>query len=154
MDSARRVIPVLWALVATAVLGGCEEPPGATPNEPGEQADLREYAHALATADRFCHLWREGDFDAARNLLDPRLIKKHPESLIRGVLSQNGNPVHQAYEIHEGRRLPDGRYLFNVRLFFLYRGQDVDRLESPRGEIVLQATDDGRWLVRSFPLLP
>ncbi len=154
MNAARRAIWILAAAVLAAGVG-CEKPtPPAEPNDPARQVSLREYADALSAANRFCHLWREGDYDAARAMLEGRLVKKHPESLIRGVLSQDGNPVHLAYEIHGGTRLAEGRYLFDVKLFFLYRGQDTDRLESPTGQVVLEVTDDGRWLVRSFPLLP
>jgi len=154
MNAAGQAIRILVAAVLVAGVG-CEKPtPPAEPNDPAEKASLRRYAEALAAANRFCHLWREGDFDAARAMLDSRLVKKHPESLLRGVLSQNGNPVHLAYEIHPGRRLAEGRYLFEVKLFFLYRGQSTDRLESPIGQVVLEVTDDGRWLVCRFPLLP
>jgi hypothetical protein len=147
---------ILMGAVASAALlcVGCEKTRPGEPNDPGQQADLREYARALAAANEFCHLWRKGNYDAARAMLDARLIKKHPESLIRGVLSQDANPVHQSYEIHGGLRLSDGSYLFDVKLFFLYRGRDTDRLENPAGQVVLEATDDGRWLVRSFPMLP
>ncbi len=155
MNTAGRAIRIFTVTAVLVACAGCEKPtPPAEPNDPTRQASLREYAEALAAANRFCHLWREGELDSARAMLDPRLVKKHPESLIRGVLWQNGNPVHLAYEIHPGRRLTEGRYLFEVKLFFLYRGQNTDRLESPTGQVVLEVTDDGRWLVRSFPQLP
>ena len=146
-----------WSLITATLIGllaagGCEKPAEHASTQPSEP-DPAEYAASLAAADAFCHAWRTGDVDTARGLLDGRLIRKHPEKHIRGVLGSQGNPRHAGFELWGGKRLSDGRYRFQVRLFYAYAGQSADRMESSTDVIVLGSDDTGTWHVEQFPLL-
>jgi hypothetical protein len=147
------IVILTCAALAAAGLAGCEyisPPPPAS--QPAETRYNEAYAGALAAVDDFCQAWVKGDAVAGRALLSVRMQRRYPDQLLGDVIAGSGNPRHAAYEIHNGRRLGDGRYAFDVRLFFCYSGVHGDKLESPLEQAIVAQDDAGRWRIDAFPI--
>lgn len=151
-----RYMHIAIGLLAAAVLTGCKEP-ARTPARPttkpaeGQQRDER-YIAALSVADSFCQAWRNGDESAGRMLLTRRFFRQYSDRELHDAIVGSGNPSHAAFEIREGRRVSDVRYVFDVRLYYTYLGAHADRSESPLVRIVIARDQAGNWLVDGFPV--
>ncbi len=134
-------------------LAGCEDaPPPAPETQPAETRYNDSYIGALAAANGFCHAWLQRDETAGRALLSLRMIRRYPDELLRDAIVGQANPRHAAYEIFKGQRLPDGRYAFDVRLFFRYTGGHADLIESPLTQVVMARDEANAWRVDEFPV--
>jgi len=144
---------VLAGLISLGPVGGCESPPPPPPEtQPAETRYDDAYLAALSVVDDFCHAWKNRDLQAGRALLSRRTIRRHPDARIRDAIVGAENPKHAAFEIIEGKKLSDGRYVFDVRLFFRYAGLQSDRIESPIEKIVIARDESGRWRVSELPI--
>ena len=76
----------------------------------------RDYASALATADRFLHAWQTQDEESGLLLLTDRVRQHTDENKLRDFFS-SGRNYSPGYEIGRGRRLSAARYKFPVALF-------------------------------------
>ena len=145
----------MLAAVLAAVCG-CEKLRSPTPARPASRPAAEDfgedYARALAVADQFCEAWRLGDVAIARLLVSQRLRRLHGDGRLNEALAAAPNANHVGFEISEGRRLGEGRYVFRVRLVRRYLGRQEDRIEAPPGQIVLAAQQDGQWRVDELPL--
>ena len=113
-----------------------------------------DYIRALSTANLFMESWRHRRQDEAFALLSDRLRNSRTEDEWRMAISGASNPHHQAYEISNGRPLPDGRIQFDVRLFDHYTDmyrEDIP-LHAPE-QIILIGNSDTGWIVDGIPHL-
>jgi len=151
VGALRALLPL--CLAAAAITGACEQPEPPPPaTQPTETRYDSQYASALAVADAFCHAWKSADLPTGRALLSRRFSRKHSDRVLRDMIVGGGNPRHSGYEIGGGRRVSNGRYAFDVRLFLSYSGQHSDRLEAPLVQIVITQDDAGNWWVDEFPV--
>jgi len=81
-----------------------------------------DYICALSAANEFLSAWRARHRDKGIAPLSPRLLQTKGEQWWRDEISGISNPHHEAYEICNGHRLPDGRFVFDVRLYEHYTG--------------------------------
>jgi len=152
----RRSLPCSFGgLVAVLVLaglaGGCKQGPS-SPGRGGPAVGDAEYVSALKVVNEFCQAWQQGNYLNARSLMSQRLLEGQPAEKLTDAIATAGNPAHSAYEIHEGRRLDDGRLAFAVRLYRSFEGKLQSRVESPLERVVLARGQDGQWRVDEFPL--
>jgi hypothetical protein len=122
-------------------------------NGPGTQVDT-DYVLALSAANSFLEAWRTRDQERGLALLSPRLREANTEDYWRGLISGVSNPHHQAFEIDDGEKLPDGRFAFDVYLYDHYFGEtdEVFPRNSP-DQIVLTKTGPEDWRVDEVPEL-
>ena len=131
---------------------GCKQPGPPPSTQPAQTAYNDQYVGALAVAGDFCQAWQHQDEAAGRELLSQRFLRRYPDRQIRDALVGTTNPRHAAYEIAGGQRLGEGRYAFDVKLFYAFSGGHGDRLELARERIVAVRQADGLWKVDQFPL--
>jgi len=144
---------LLSAGLAAWLTGGCEAPvPEPPETQPAQTAYDEHYAGALAAANAFCQAWQGRQEADGRVLMSKRMLRRHTDRQLRDAIVGQPNPAHVGYEISNGRRLSDGRYAFDVRLFFRYAGSHADKLEAPMERIVIARGDDGKWRVDDFPV--
>ena len=144
---------VAAAIVASMPLACQQEqqPPPPT-TQPAETPLDDNYIDALAAANQFLDAWKKCDYPIGKARMSRRLIRQYPESRLRDAVTGLPNPHHVAFEIFDGKRLPDGRIAFKIRLFYKYTGQINDKIEGPVQRIILAADDTGDWLVDEFPI--
>jgi len=151
MQTAVRPL-ILACLAAACAQYGCEQagPPPAT--QPAQNEYNDQYVAALAAASDFCQAWQHRDEAAGRALLSRGFLRRYPDRQIRDAIVGAANPRHAAYEITGGERLGEGRYGFDVKLFYAFSGAHGDRLELARRRIVVVRQQDGLWKVDKFPI--
>ena len=106
----RKIFPAILTLLLTqpfAALAGTRPRPASFD---------RDYASALATADRFLHSWQTQDEESGLLLLTDRVRQHTDESKLRGFFSLGRN-FSPGFEIGRGKRLSGTRYRFPVALF-------------------------------------
>ena len=151
MRMATRLL-ILAGLVAGVGVCGCEQT-GPPPSTQPAQTDYNDqYVAALAVAGDFCQAWQHHDESAGRALLSQRFLRSYADRQIRDALAGAGNPRHAAYEIAGGERLGEGRYGFDVKLFYAFAGGHSDKLELARERIVVVRQAAGSWKVDRFPV--
>jgi len=125
------------------------------PSGPAKAADCdADYVLALSAANEFFEAWRGRNPEKGIARLSPRLLQSEPRDAWFQAIVGCSNPHHAAYEICSGRRLPDGRFAFDVRLFEHYTGfpvggDDVGKLES----VKLVQIEQGDWRIDEVPQL-
>ena len=105
-----------------------------------------EYLLALSTADRFLGAWITGQLDMAESLLSDQL-KSDPEEEDFESLITTACPC--AYEIHHGKKLRAGSYLFPVLMLGPPAGNSL--ISVRRLSIVVSKASDDRWAVEKVP---
>ena len=112
-----------------------------------------DYVLALSTANKFLSAWQTRDQPAGLSLLSSSLRGGESEDELRRYISGLSNPYHASFEIGPGKRLPDGRFAFEVRLYEHYRGQQIqERHLRPRpSRLVLAQISPEDWLVDELP---
>ena len=87
------------------------------------------------------------------SLLSSSLRGGESEDELRRYISGLSNPYHASFEIGPGKRLPDGRFAFEVRLYEHYRGQQIQerRLRPRPSRLVLAQISPEDWLVDELP---
>ena len=113
----------------------------------------QNYVLALSTANGFLCAWRRREQEAGLALLSPSLRSRHSEEEVRMWISGISNPHHEAFEIGRGKRLRDGRYSFEVRLYEQYTGAKYRQKRRKATSIVLSMSMDGEWLVDRLPYM-
>jgi hypothetical protein len=111
-----------------------------------------DYVLALSAANRFLSAWRSRNQDNGLTELSPRLLKSKGERWWRDEISGISNPHHESYEITNGRRLPGGRFTFDVWLYEYYTGEKF--APTPRwrpDKIILIRVSPGEWKVDEAP---
>jgi hypothetical protein len=117
----------------------------------------QDYVLALSTANRFLEAWQGRDVDGALAITSRRVKGCYPAERLATYLSGLSNPHHEAFEIAVDKRLPDGRYAFEVRLYEHYAGEKWREPKKKASRIVLvqaEADEWGRrekWLVDEVP---
>jgi hypothetical protein len=119
-------------------------------SKPPEDID-QNYISALASAERFLFAWQTRDASDGLALLSNRLRAAHQTSFLQHYIIGDENPAHAAFEISNGKKLPDGRYAFEVRLFENQRGEFWQGKRPKPSRIVMAASDLDRWLVDELP---
>ena len=152
----RNHLNLILALVACcAVLGafGCEDSnsPGPAGNAAQSKYD-ESYTSAVAVADMFCEAWRNRDATQARRLMTKRMNRDVSDERLRDAIVGHTNPSHASYEVFNGKKLAEGCYQFDVRLFFQFRGGHSDRLEHSLDKIVIARESSGVLRVDGFPM--
>ena len=148
--SAARLVLLITAALPLA----CEDASRRTTTTRPAAAETgdADYISALATANVFCHAWRDHNYAAGRPMLTVRLIRQYPDARLRDAVAGSRNVRHAAFEISGGRRLGPGRYAFKVRLFYRFTGEVDDRIEHLDAEMVLVLGSKGSWMVDDFPI--
>ena len=107
-----------------------------------------DYICALSAANEFLSAWRARHRDKGIASLSPRLLQTKGEQLWRDVVSGISNPHHEAYEICNGHRLPDGRFAFDVWFYEHYTGDVYYRGKRWEADkIVLVKVRPEKWKV-------
>lgn len=109
-----------------------------------------DYVLALAGANRFFDAWRNRDQEGGLAALSPRLLKTRTEDEWRMAVCGCSNPHHEAYEITNGRRLTDGRYAFDVRLYTHYHNFAYP-LETVAMTVKVMRQDSEDWRIDELP---
>ncbi|OUL24294.1 hypothetical protein [Nostoc sp. 106C] len=120
-----------------------------------------DYVRALFTADKFLYTWKTRNVAEGIALVSPALKNKISNDELASYISGTSSPSHAAFEINAGRKLSDGRYGFEVKLYeYLYSATpESQSWKCPRlSRIVLIKTgvDNpkfrvGNWLVDELP---
>ncbi len=139
-------------LVLTVLaLSGCEGfPSSQSAEKQTRQQQSQDYPAALAVVNRYYAAWQNHDPAAARAELSERLMSWFVQTDAQ-MLDWPTNPRHEAYEIHAGKGKGQGRYTFQVRLFYRFLGQADERLETDGGEVVAVRDEQGRWRIDQLP---
>jgi hypothetical protein len=107
------------------------------------------YISALAAANRFLQAWQTQDHEIGLLMLTDAAKQQITEGRLRTLFSP-GPSVQQAFEIHRGKRLKDGRYSFPVVLFEVI--PVVRRSHHPRSsQIVVIRTGTDDWAIDKLP---
>src|SRR5882724_8313633 len=107
-----------------------------TPAEP-------DYVFALATANRFLHAWRMGDFETGMVLLSDRVRHSQDPERVEQFFSGDAG---RAFEIARGRR-NRGRYRFEIVLVTVAGSRARRRLS----EIIVINAGKNDWVVDKLP---
>ena len=120
-----------------------------------------DYVRALFTADKFLDDWKTRNTQEGLALLSSALKSKKSNEELSSYISGTSSPSHAAFEINSGRRLPDGRYAFEVKLYDYYyaatpESQESKCPESSRIVLVKSEVSEskfrvGSWLVDQLP---
>jgi hypothetical protein len=147
---------VAAAVVLCVFMAGC----ASAPRQSSRLID-DEYVLALSAADEFLGAWRMRDQDRGLAILSPRLLRSKGEARWRQAISGVSNPHHESYEVTNGRRLPDGRYSFDVYVYWYYTGEPERRRregkpaehweKGPPQKILLLKTGLDEWKVDEVP---
>ncbi len=105
------LLPAMLALVFVPPL-----PSAVARTKPQPAAFDRNYASALAAADRFLHAWQTQDEEAGLLLLTDRARQHTNEDRLRDFFS-SGRTLNPGFEIGRGTKLSAMRYKFPVALF-------------------------------------
>ena len=142
---------VALSVVVIAVFSGCEGflSSQSTKKENRDQQG-QDYAAALAVVNRYYAAWQKHDPAAARAELSDRLVSWFAQT-DEQMLDWPRNPHHEAYEISTGKAKGEGRYIFQVRLFYRFLGQADERLETDGGEVAVVRDEQGRWRLDQLP---
>jgi hypothetical protein len=76
----------------------------------------RDYASALAAADRFLHAWQTQDAESGLLLLTDRVRQHTDENQLRDFFSSERS-LSPGFEVGRGKKLSGMRYQFPVALF-------------------------------------
>ena len=107
-----------------------------------------DYICALSAANEFLSAWRARHRDKGIASLSPRLLQTKGEQWWRDEISGISNPHHEAYEICNGHRLADGRFVFDVWLYEHYTGDVYYRGKRwGADKIVLVKVGPEKWKV-------
>ena len=110
-----------------------------------------DYICALSAANEFLSAWRARHRDKGIAPLSPRLLQTKGEQWWRDEISGISNPHHEAYEIYNGHRLPDGRFAFDVWFYEHYTGDVYYRGKKWEADkIVLVKVRPEKWKVDEF----
>lgn len=110
----------------------------------------RDYAAALATADRFLHAWQTQDAESGLLLLTDRVRQHTDESKLHDLFSAERSS-NASFEVGRGRKLAGGRYEFPVALF---TGNSPNRRRTarpPASALVVVRVGQGEWAVDKLP---
>ncbi len=121
---------------------------------PKANADIvdQNYVLALSAANRFLFAWQTRDQTRGLALLSPGIRHRRTEEDLQTSISGMSNPHHEAYEVTSGKRLSDGRYAFEVRLYVHYTAEWW-RAPGPKlSRIVLTKKGPEEWLVDELPV--
>lgn len=119
-----------------------------------------DYVRALFTANQFLYAWQTRDTEKGLALVSPALKSKTPNDELFSYISGTSSPSHAAFEIHEGRPLPNGRYAFATKLYeYYYAGTPESQAwKCPASSqiVVVKSRVNGRfrvgdWLVDELP---
>jgi hypothetical protein len=105
----------------------------------------REYASALAAADRFLQDWQAGDAENGMALLTEHAKKGVAKDDLEAFFS---SPQPSGYEIGRGKGLRHGRYEFPVALVTARSTQHLRRRFS---NIVVVNTGNNDWAIDKLP---
>ncbi|WYL98369.1 MAG: hypothetical protein HEQ19_01325 [Gloeotrichia echinulata CP02] len=120
-----------------------------------------DYVRALFTADKFLSAWKTRNVKEGLTLVSSGLKGKISNDDLSAYISGTSSPSHAAFEVKSGKKLADGRYAFDVKLYeYLYsaipESQTWKCPQSSRIVLVKIGVDDpkfrvGNWLVDQLP---
>jgi len=110
-----------------------------------------DYLFALAAADRFLTDWQAGNVGDGLSMASNKLRAAHPNGFLDQYLSSDKNPKHASFEVSNGKKLPDGRVEFEVRLYEYQQGQFWQGKRPKPSRITLVRTSLENWLVDDIP---
>lgn len=111
----------------------------------------QDYLYALASANKFLMCWELGSVGDGLSLASNKLRADHPNGFLDQYLNNDQNPRHTAFEVSNGKKLPDGRVEFEVRLYSAQPGQVWQGLRPKPGRITMVRTMMASWLVDEIP---
>lgn len=153
-----KIEALLIAIVAVLVLSTTTQAQPARLSTAPVNAD---YVRALFAADKFLYAWKTRNTQEGLALVSPALKSKKPNDELFSYISGTSSPSHAAFEVNSGRKLPDGRYAFDVKLYeYYYAATPESQMskcpEASRIVLVKSGVSDtkfrvGNWLVDELP---
>ncbi len=120
-----------------------------------------DYVRALFTADKFLSAWKTRNVAEGLTLVSGAIKGKISHDDLSAYISGTSSPSHAAFEVKSGKKLADGRYAFDVKLYeYLYSATPESQAwkcpQSSRIVIVKIGVDNpkfrvGNWLVDELP---
>jgi hypothetical protein len=111
----------------------------------------QDYIFALSAANRFLIDWEGGNVGDGMSLASNKLRAAHPNGFLEQYLRSDQNPKHASFEVSNGKKLPDGRVEFEVRLYEYQQGQFWQGKRPKPSRITLVRTSLESWLVDDIP---
>ena len=121
-----------------------------------------DYVRSLFAADKFLYAWKTRNTQEGLALVSPLLRSKKSEDELFNYISGTSSPSHAAFEVSSGKRLPDGRYSFDVKLYEYYYAATpekqswscppkLSRIVLSKSGVVDSKFRVGTWLVDELP---
>jgi hypothetical protein len=141
----RTVLTVVCALLLTQV----PEVAGARTKPLHVNFD-RDYASALATADRFLHAWQAQDAESGLLLLTDRVRQHTDEGRLHNFFSAERSST-ASFEVGSGKKLSAGRYEFPVALFTGETTGSRRPIRPQSSALIVVRIGRGDWAIDKLP---
>jgi hypothetical protein len=108
-------------VVAFALLFLCTTAQAQTPVKMSNYSPTADYVSVLSSANIFLSAWRDRNIEKGLEFVSPALKKKMSNEDLAAYISGTSSPSHSSFEVSSGKKLKDGRYSFDVKMFEYYR---------------------------------
>jgi hypothetical protein len=143
--AAKPVALLLLFLLFSLLLSTCLLLSAEARTRPASAVLDRDYAAALATANRFLAAWQAQDRENGLVMLTEAAKQHVSEDRLEEFFSPGADA---AYEISRGRKMDGGRYVFPVTLFGAGTGHRV----RPRvSQMIVVESSQNDWAVDRLP---
>jgi hypothetical protein len=149
--------PLLIALIAVLFLCTTSQ---AQPIKPNTSVSA-DYVRSLGTANAFLSAWKSRNVQNGLELISPALKNKISTDELNAYISGTSSPSHYAFEVGSGKKLKDGRYAFDAKLYEYYKAgtpesQSWDCPVLPKIVLVKTGVVDpkhraGIWMIDELP---
>jgi hypothetical protein len=118
--------------------------------KPRRAAFDRDYASALATADRFLQAWQTQDAESGLLLLTDHVRQHTDESRLHGFFSSEGS-LGPSFEIGRGIKVSATRYKFPVALFSGDSAHPRHRAHPQAAALIVVRVGRDQWAIDKLP---
>jgi hypothetical protein len=108
-------------VVAIALVFLCTTAQAQTPVKMSNYSPNAEYVRVLSSANIFLSAWRDRNVEKGLEFVSPALKKKMSNDNLAAYISGTSSPSHSSFEVSSGKKLTDGRYSFDVKMFEYYK---------------------------------
>ena len=156
-----RIKPLFVVVIVLLFL--CTTAQAQTPENRSNFSHTADYVRVLASANIFLSAWRDRNIEKGLEFVSPALKKKISNEDLAAYISGTSSPSHSSFEVSSGKKLKDGRYSFDVKMFEYYRPGKPESQSwkcPPVSTIILVKTGDSEynekikhsnWMVDKLP---